>query len=175
MFEDVNMVLFCVSLADYDEFYVDANGSSVNKMMASKQLFESVVTCFKHKEFLLILNKFDLLEEKIEEAPLPRCEWFNDFNPVISHNPSGSSNNSNSPTLPQRAFQYIGMKFKRLFSSLTDRKLYVSVVTGLESDTVGDALKYAREILKWTKEKHTFEEEQKFEVSTASNETSTTP
>ncbi|PQM33220.1 extra-large guanine nucleotide-binding protein 1-like [Prunus yedoensis var. nudiflora] len=70
MFEDVDVVLFCVALTDYDEFSVDSNGVSMNKMMASKQLFENIVThpALDHKDFLLILNKFDLLEEKIDEA-----------------------------------------------------------------------------------------------------------
>ncbi|KAM2989023.1 hypothetical protein FF2_003051 [Malus domestica] len=154
MFEDVNMVAFCVSLTDYDEFYTDVNGVSINKMMASKQLFENIVThrAFDQKNFLLILNKFDLLEEKIDEVPLTRCEWFNDFNPVPSQNPSSSHNNSNNPTLAHRAFQYIAVKFKRLFHSLTDRKLFVSVVTALESDTVDEALRYASEILKLEEE-----------------------
>ncbi|XP_048424605.1 extra-large guanine nucleotide-binding protein 1-like isoform X1 [Pyrus x bretschneideri] len=154
MFEDVNMVAFCVSLTDYDEFSTDVNGVSINKMMASKQLFENIVThrAFDQKYFLLILNKFDLLEEKIDEVPLTRCEWFYDFNPVPSQNPSSSHNNSNNPTLAHRAFQYVAVKFKRLFHSLTDRKLFVSLVTALDSDTVDEALRYASEILKWEEE-----------------------
>lgn len=121
-------------------------------MMASKNLFERMVThpSFRKKHFLLILNKFDLLEEKIEDIPLAQCEWFRDFNPVISRNHNRGSSSSNTPPLAQRAFQYIAWKFKRLFSSLTgDRKLYVSSVTALESDSVGDALRYARDIVKW--------------------------
>ncbi|KAH7517906.1 hypothetical protein FEM48_Zijuj09G0113700 [Ziziphus jujuba var. spinosa] len=155
MFEDVDIVLFCVSLADYDEFFEDNNGVCMNKMMASKQLFESIIThpLFDQKNFLLILNKYDLLEEKIEEKiPLSRCEWFREFNPVISNNPGSSNNNSTNPPLAHRSFQYIAMKFKRLFHTLTDRKLYVSAVTGLEPDTVEEALKNAREILKWVEE-----------------------
>ncbi|CAB4320651.1 unnamed protein product [Prunus armeniaca] len=128
MFEDVDMVLFCVALTDYDELSVDSNGISMNKMMASKQLFENIVThpALDHKDFLLILNKFDLFEEKIDEVPLSRCEWFHDFNPVTSQNPSSSNNNN--------------------------RKLFVSLVTALEPDTVDEALKYAREIQKWDEE-----------------------
>lgn len=170
MFEDVDIILFCVSLADYDEFCEDSNGLvSMNKMMASKKLFESIVThpLFEQKHCLLILNKFDLLEEKIEQRiPLSKCEWFDGFNPVISCNPGRSSNNGNSPTLAHRAFQYMAMKFKILFHSLTDRKLYVSLVTGLETDSVEEALKYAREILKWVEE----EPKNNLEISTTSIE-----
>ncbi|EXB63645.1 Guanine nucleotide-binding protein alpha-1 subunit [Morus notabilis] len=159
MFEDVDMVLFCVALSDYDEFYYDGNGVLVNKMMASKQLFESIIThpSFEKKHFLLILNKFDLLEEKIDRVPLSRCEWFPNFCPVIGHHPTGSNNNNiNNPTLANRAFHYIAVMFKRLFHSLTDRKLFVSLINGLESDTVDEALRYAGEILKWIEEKPKF-------------------
>ncbi|XP_062019223.1 extra-large guanine nucleotide-binding protein 1-like [Rosa rugosa] len=154
MFEDVDMVIFCVALTDYDEFCEDASGVSINKMMASKQLFESIAThpAFDQKHFLLILNKFDLLEEKIDQVSLTRCEWFNDFNPATSHNPNSSNNNSNNPTLAHRAFQYIAMKFKRLFHTQTDRKLFVSQVTALEPDTVDEALRYASEILRCEEE-----------------------
>uniref|UniRef100_A0A5B6Z6W8 Extra-large guanine nucleotide-binding protein 1 n=3 Tax=Davidia involucrata TaxID=16924 RepID=A0A5B6Z6W8_DAVIN len=147
MFEDVDLVLFCVSLTDYD----DANGVPTNKMLESKKLFENIVTHpnFSQKNFLLILNKFDLLEEKIEQVPLTQCEWFHDFNPVISVNPNGSSN----PSLAHRAFHYIAVKFKRLFYSLTGRNLFISLVTGLEPDSVDEAFKYAKEILKWDEEK----------------------
>ncbi|KAG8500215.1 hypothetical protein CXB51_004246 [Gossypium anomalum] len=153
MFEDVDIVLFCVSLTDYDEFSLDSNGVLTNKMMASKQLFETVIThpTFEKKNFLLILNKADLLEEKIEQVPLTRCEWFNDFHPVISHNyyNNCSNNRNNHTSLSLSAFHYIAAKFKRLFNSLTDRKLFVSMVTGLEPDSVDEALRYCRHILKW--------------------------
>lgn len=153
MFEDFNMVLFCVSLIDYDEYIEDHNGVPINKMMECKQLFKRVITHpkFKHKKFLLILNKFDLLEEKIEHYPLNQCEWFHDFNPVIGHSQSAcssSARNTNTP-LAHRAFQYIAVKFKRLFSSLRDGKLFVSLVTGLEPENVDEGLRYAREVLNW--------------------------
>ncbi|XVF45831.1 hypothetical protein PTKIN_Ptkin02bG0238300 [Pterospermum kingtungense] len=156
MFEDIDIILFCVSLTDYDEFSPDSNGVLTNKMLLSKQLFESIVThpTFEQKDFLLILNKADLLEEKIEQVPLTRCEWFHDFNPVISHNYCNNNNSNirnNHSSLAQRAFHYIAVKFKRLFNSLTDRKLFVSMVTGLEPDSVDDALRYSRDILKWDK------------------------
>ncbi|KAL4302001.1 hypothetical protein GQ457_10G022960 [Hibiscus cannabinus] len=155
MFDDVDIVLFCVSLADYDEFSLDSTGVQVNKMVASKQLFETLVThpAFERKDFLLVLNKADLLEEKIDQVPLTRCEWFHDFNPVISNNQHTNINSCNDrnkhATLAQRAFHYIAVKFKRLFDSLTDRKLYVSMVTGFEPDSVDEAFRYTRDILKW--------------------------
>lgn len=154
MFEDVDLVMFCVSLTDYDEYYEDINGVQTNKMLASKQVFESIVThpTLCDKNFLLILNKIDLLEEKIERAPLTECQWFEDFSPVISVHPHRANSSSNSSSLAQRAFHYIAVKFKRLFTSLSDRKLFVSGGTGLEAESVDRALRYGREILKWNDE-----------------------
>ncbi|CAF2147031.1 unnamed protein product [Brassica rapa] len=78
MFEDADLVIFCVSLTDYGEYIEDIEGVLVNKMIANKQLFESMVThpILADKRFLLVLTKFNLLEEKIEEVPLRTCKWF---------------------------------------------------------------------------------------------------
>ncbi|GAA0162371.1 heterotrimeric G-protein [Lithospermum erythrorhizon] len=153
MFEDVDVILFCVSLTDYDEFYENGDGTYTNKMLAARKLFESVVkhSTFSRKQCLLILNKFDMLEEKIEKVPLTVCDWFEDFNPVISHHSNRTRNNS--PSLAQRAFHYIAVKFKILYKASTGHKLYVSCVTGLEVDSVDDTLKYVREILRWEEER----------------------
>lgn len=160
MFEDVGVVIFCVALSDYDQFSVDGDGALVNKLLLSMKFFESLVLhpTFEQMDFLLLLNKFDLFETKIEQVPLSKCEWFDDFHPLISRQRSNSNSNSinNSPSLGQLAFHYIAVKFKRLFSSLTGRKLYVSLVKGLEPNSVDEALKYAREILKWDEERTNF-------------------
>ncbi|KAJ9170780.1 hypothetical protein P3X46_018860 [Hevea brasiliensis] len=160
MFEDVGMVIFCVALSDYDQYAVDGNGCSTNKMLMSRRFFESIVThpTFDQMDFLLLLNKFDLLEEKIERVPLTECEWFDDFHPVISrHKSSGNRNSINcNPSIGQLVFHYVAVKFKKLYASLTGKKLYVSLVRGLEPDSVDGALKYAREILKWEEERPNF-------------------
>ncbi|KAL7193189.1 hypothetical protein ACSBR2_024907 [Camellia fascicularis] len=162
MFEDVRIVIFCVALSDYDQYAIDGDGALVNKMLLSKKFFENIVThpTFDQMDFLLILNKFDMFEEKIERVPLTQCDWFDDFHPVMSRYRSNSNSNinniNNSPSLGHLAFHYIAVKFKRLYSSLTDRKLYVSMVNGLEPDSVDGALKYAREILKWDEERPNF-------------------
>ncbi|KAK3412473.1 hypothetical protein EUGRSUZ_I01221 [Eucalyptus grandis] len=160
MFEDVNIVLFCVSLTDYDEFYEDEKGLLINKMMASKELFKSVVThpTSYEKDFLLIMNKFDLLEEKIEQSPLTQCEWFCDFHPVISHDHNIGTYVNPAPSLAQCAFHYMAVKFKRLFQSLTGRKLYVSLVTEPQQDGIDRSLRYAREILNWEDTTFSYEE-----------------
>lgn len=158
MFEDVRMVFFCVALCDYDEIYYDGSGTPTNKMLASKKLFENMVThpSAKNMDFLLILSKYDLLEEKIERVPLSECPWFDDFNLVRSNHPS--NNNFNYIASPaEQASHYIASKFKKLYNSLTEgRKLYVSMVNGLEPVTIRGALDYSREILKWDEDKINF-------------------
>ncbi|KAL6222505.1 hypothetical protein ACLB2K_005897 [Fragaria x ananassa] len=174
MFEDVGMVIFCVSLSDYDQFYVDGNGSFSNKMLQTRSFFESMIThpTFEQMDFLLILNKFDVFEEKVERVPLTQCDWFDDFHPVISRHRSNGNNSSNSinssPSLGHLAAYYIGVKFKRLYSSLTGKKLYVSLVKGLQPNSVDAALKYSREILKWDEERGNFS----FDYSAYSTEAS---
>ncbi|XP_062001845.1 extra-large guanine nucleotide-binding protein 1 [Rosa rugosa] len=174
MFEDVGMVIFCVSLSDYDQFSVDGSGSFSNKMLQTRSFFESIIThpTFEHMDFLLILNKFDVLEEKVERVPLTQCDWFDDFHPVVSRHRSSSNNSSNninsSPSLGHLAAHYIAVKFKRLYSSLTGKKLYVSLVKGLQPNSVDAALKYSREILKWDEERGNFS----FDYSVYSTEAS---
>ncbi|KAK9913543.1 hypothetical protein M0R45_037356 [Rubus argutus] len=102
---DVGMVIFCVSLSDYDQFSADGNGSLTNKMLQSRAFFESIIT---HPTFELYTSD-----------------------------------------LGHRAYEYISVKFKRLYFSLTGKKLYVSMVEVFESYTVDEALKYSAEILKW--------------------------
>ncbi|KAJ1410446.1 P-loop containing nucleoside triphosphate hydrolase [Sesbania bispinosa] len=177
MFEDTNVVLFSVALSDYDEYTVDSSGVATNKILAAKNLFEKIIThtVFKNKKFLLMLTKFDLLEEKIETVPLTQCEWFSDFHPVISHNHNRGSikKHTNHTSLALRAFQYIAIKFKRLFHSLTGQKMFVSLVSGLEPDTVGEALRYAREVMAWEKLEPSFKNEKSEITSTTIEEAST--
>jgi hypothetical protein len=163
MFDDVRLVIFCVAASDYDEYYEDANGTIVNKMVESRQLFESIVLhpTFEQMDFLLLLTKFDLLEQKINNSPLTSCDWFDDFTPLISRNllsscSSKPTRSSSGATLSQMAAHYVATKFKRLFQSLTDRKLYVSYVNALDQESVRSAIRYGREIVKWEEEKPVF-------------------
>ncbi|XP_071736777.1 extra-large guanine nucleotide-binding protein 1-like [Rutidosis leptorrhynchoides] len=160
MFEDIDLILYCVDLTSYNELYTDDNLNLKNKMLESKKIFETIVTNprFKNKAFLLILNKFDLLENKIKTTPLTQCEWFHDFNPFITNHTyndaNANNNNNNNSSVAQYGFQYIAAKFKKLFSELTGRKLYVSPVTGLEGDSVNAAIKYGKEVLTWVDEEN---------------------
>ncbi|KAL5200257.1 hypothetical protein ABZP36_021460 [Zizania latifolia] len=100
MFEDVRTVIFCVALSDYDQVGPHARQP-----------------CFCDTPFVLVLNKYDLFEEKVNGAPLSTCEWFADFSPVRTHHSSQS--------LAHQAYYYIAKKFKDLYSEHTNGKLFV--------------------------------------------------
>ncbi|KAF0989745.1 hypothetical protein HZS_7586 [Henneguya salminicola] len=72
-FENVNALLFCASMSEYDQTLIEDN--TTNRMKESLKLFSSVLNnpWFVNSSIILFLNKTDLLEEKIQHTPLSVC------------------------------------------------------------------------------------------------------
>uniref|UniRef100_A0A0A9DA80 Uncharacterized protein n=1 Tax=Arundo donax TaxID=35708 RepID=A0A0A9DA80_ARUDO len=143
MLEEVRAIIFCISLADYDQMWVQRSGELCNKMIASRDLFEDVIShpSFEDTPCVLLLNKYDAFEAKINLIPLEVCDWFADFSPVKPHHTHQS--------LASHAYYYIALKFKDLYFSISDRKLFVFQTKALERKTVDAAFRYIREVLRW--------------------------
>lgn len=150
MFEDVRAVIFCVALDEYDRMWTDGHQALQNKMLLSRDLFQNILQhpCFCDTPFVLLLNKYDSFEEKIQRVPLRTCEWFADFDPV-------RASTFLPPALAQQAYTYIAHKFKKLFESIntTGRKLYTFQVKARDRSTVSAGFQYVKEILKWEENK----------------------
>ncbi|CAM6022837.1 unnamed protein product [Sphagnum balticum] len=140
MFEDIGVIIFCVALSDYDGAWPDSSGTLCNKMMQTRDLFESILKypCFRDTPFVLLLNKNDVFEDKIFRGiPLTACEWFSDFSPIYTGNQA------------QQAYQYIAHKYMELFRSVRGRKLFTFQLNALEKTAVSLAFQYVQETLKF--------------------------
>ncbi|XP_031497941.1 extra-large guanine nucleotide-binding protein 3-like [Nymphaea colorata] len=146
MFEDMRAVIFCVSLSDYDQVVAAGNSSPPqNKMLLSKELFECMVrhSSFEDTPFVLVLNKFDVFEGKINTVPLTVCEWFKDFRPV----------RSSYAKVANQAYFYVAKQFKSLYSEHSNRKLFVWQGNARQRSNIDEAFKFIKEVLRWHDEK----------------------
>jgi guanine nucleotide-binding protein G(o) subunit alpha len=85
-FENVNAIIFCAALSEYDQML--AEDATMNRMTESLHLFETIFNnrFFVKTSFILFLNKRDLFEEKIKHSPLTACfpeyDGPNEFKPA---------------------------------------------------------------------------------------------
>ncbi|KAK4436799.1 Extra-large guanine nucleotide-binding protein 3 [Sesamum alatum] len=171
MFEGMRAIVFCVSLSDYNQVWTNTTGFQQNKMLACRDFFESIArhSCFEGTPFLLLLTKYNLLEDKIDHVPITVCRWFRDFNPLKTH--------SKSLPLAHQAFYYIAVKFKELYTSITGRKLYVRQIQAHDRASVDEAFRYVREMLDWEEQKNgdIYASSDEDSVSVSGAETSSSP
>ncbi|CAH1430064.1 unnamed protein product [Lactuca virosa] len=154
MFEDARLVIFCVALSDYDQVWAhkDKDNDDViiteNKMLANRDLFERLAkqACFADIPFVLILNKYDIFEEKIGRTPLSVCEWFSDFGAALVK--------TSTVSLANQAYYYVGIKFKEVYAGITGRKLFVWQSVGRERGSVQGGISYITEVIRWDQQRH---------------------
>nr|AHB52757.1 heterotrimeric G-protein alpha subunit [Chara braunii] len=112
LFDGVSAIIFCVALSEYDQLLFE--DESVNRMMETKQLFESVLQeqWFKKTAVMVFLNKFDIFRKKVTKVSLSKCEWFSDYRPV-----GGAQE-------VEHAYRYVARKFEDLFRQHTSQENY---------------------------------------------------
>ncbi|KAI8923110.1 guanine nucleotide binding protein, alpha subunit [Entophlyctis helioformis] len=124
-FDDVNTILFIVSLAGFDQCLVE--DPTVNRMSDSLALFETI---FHHKllgnaSIILFLNKKDLFEVKLKESAI--SAYFPDFDSTLERN-------------AKAGLSFFKKKFKHACNGLTDdpagRKLYTHATTITDSKSM---------------------------------------
>jgi GTPase SAR1 family protein len=76
-FSDVTAILFLASCSEYDEYLRE--DPSMNRLQESFKVFETLINYkyLSNVEFILFLNKHDLLKEKISKVNIK--DYFNDF------------------------------------------------------------------------------------------------
>ena len=74
-------------------------------------------SCFRDTPFILLLNKYETFEDKINGVPLTVCEQFKDLTPVEAQH--------NNQLLDHQAYYYVAMKFKDIYASLSSHKLFI--------------------------------------------------
>jgi guanine nucleotide-binding protein G(i) subunit alpha len=76
-FENITLIVFCVSLSEYDQCLLEDEGQ--NRMAESLVLFDSIVNSpwFARTSVVLFLNKIDVFTDKLPFSPLEN--YFSDY------------------------------------------------------------------------------------------------
>ena len=134
-FDNVNVVIFCASLCDYDQFLSEDNGKS--RILESLELFDFALNSsyFDNCAFALFMNKEDLFIEKIKSSPLE--SYFDDYR--------GGAN-------LKEAKEFILQKYLSLnhsnrfiyhcFTTATDTKLMGTVFSIFQDDVLRKSFSY---------------------------------
>ncbi|KAL6723258.1 hypothetical protein Aduo_018280 [Ancylostoma duodenale] len=72
-FDNVDMVLFVVSVSDFDT--IDPEDPSQNRLLQNYFLFKTIAQneLFRHSSIVLFLNKYDIFKEKLQSSTIRQC------------------------------------------------------------------------------------------------------
>jgi len=114
-FDNVDAIIFCASLNEYDQVLREDN--TQNRMMESILLFDEVSNsnCFRENDIILFLNKVDLFDEKIKKVDLNIC--FKNY--------TGGSD-------PENAKDFI----KQRFLERTNSKVFTHYTTAINTENI---------------------------------------
>ncbi|XP_044464540.1 guanine nucleotide-binding protein alpha-1 subunit [Mangifera indica] len=142
LFEGVTAVIFCAAISEYDQTLFE--DEQKNRMTETKELFDWVLKqpCFEKTSFMLFLNKFDIFEKKVLKVPLNVCEWFKDYQPVLTGKQE-----------IEHAYEYVKKKFEELYFQSTtpdrvDRVFKIYRTTALDQKLVKKTFKLVDETLR---------------------------
>jgi len=129
VFEEVNAIIFCVALSEYDQKLFE--DESVNRMHESIKLFDEVCNSrwFKKTSIILFLNKRDLFEIKIAKVDLKHC--FPDYEGGPSYD---------------NGLDYIKKEFQSLDLNEKFRKIYIHVTCATDTNNIQKVFKDVKDI-----------------------------
>eukprot|EP00736_Rhodelphis_marinus_P011786 Rmarinus@m.9097 len=128
-FENVDAVIFCVGLSEYDQTLRE--NASVNRMHDALNLFNEICNAhwFRHTSMILFLNKSDLFLEKMKKVDLQTT--FPDY--------TGGHNY-------EAGLEFLQRKFLQLNEN-PDKRVYVHVTNATDTDQMRFVFEAVKDIL----------------------------
>jgi guanine nucleotide-binding protein subunit alpha len=116
-FDGVSVVMYIVSLADYDHF--EGKDLSKNVLMESRKLFKDVCADprIMGKPFVLLFNKADLFTAKLKNKPFSVCP---EFEKTDNQRP-----NESDQDYAQRCMKYLFMYYERAYATVLREQMNV--------------------------------------------------
>jgi len=116
-FENVNFLIFLISISEYDQFLEE--DEKVNRLEESLEVFNTYICksiWFKKTPIILFFNKTDLFEKKLEKKPLK--EYYKDY----------------EGNFVEDAYNYIKNKFLNLYDS--DKDIYIHFTQAIDTENM---------------------------------------
>ncbi|KAF8069835.1 heterotrimeric G-protein alpha subunit, GPA1-like protein [Lyophyllum atratum] len=129
-FENVDVVVFLVSLSEYDQMLWEEE--NVNRMQEALTLFESICNTkwFVKTPMILFLNKIDIFSEKLPRSPL---------SDIFPHFDGGADFDA--------ACEYVLQRFIDLNQNPKSKQLYAFFTCATDTELVKDSLSALKSVL----------------------------